>query len=186
MAKSTIVCGLCILLLITSANTTIAEEIWKAASPMYVIESKSVRRVMLCQKLRNFGVSSGYVGGYQLDYGVEKHITSIENSNSMILATPSLADFESLKKIEQKHPNLLPMSCNEILHYPPPFMFFDYDYTGRVRGIIVAEKLPENFADFLINNGVPLKKAFWYENGIKYLQKLENPWNPEILYSSWI
>ena len=90
------------------------------------------------------------------------------NRNTIYLNHPK--NLKCLQDLEAKYPELLPLSYNELKSelefYSLPLFYFSRDTkTGKIRGIIVADRVCPLLAEAMIKEGVvPLNVSFQYEN----------------------
>ncbi len=100
---------------------------------------------------------------------LEERLEQVMISNTVFMVRPE--NLKDLEKVEQKYPNLLPVTCSKLKSYSPPFLYFSRDkQTDKIRGVIISIKVYPSLINVLIKK-VPLDTAFWYENG--QLQILE-------------
>jgi len=83
--------------------------------------------------------------------------------------------FYDLEDFEAKYPDLLPTSTEKLetflKTYGYPLLYFSYDYTGIIRGVIIANKVDTTLAKLLTEEPIPLDTPLRYKNG--KLEKLE-------------
>jgi len=100
---------------------------------------------------------------------LEERLEQVMISNTVFMVRPE--NLTDLEKVEQKYPNLLPVTFSKLKSYSPPFFYFSRDkQTDKIRGVIISIKVYPSLINVLIKK-VPLDTAFWYENG--QLQILE-------------
>lgn len=120
---------------------------------------------------RNIGGSSGPSLIAMITERLESEINAY-NINTIFLIHP-----ENLKQLDElvvKYPELVPVAYNELIKaYGAPLLYFLPDaQTGRVRGVIIAERLNAALAKLLIGEPIPLGVPFRYENIISPFWKL--------------
>ena len=111
-----------------------------------------------------------------LTYAGEKgRIETITSCHTIFMIGPgNVRDFENL---ETQYPDLLPVSSEKLRSYLKscsyrfPVLYFSYDYTGNIRGVIIADEVNTALAELLIKEPIPLDTPLVYENG--ELKKLE-------------
>jgi hypothetical protein len=64
---------------------------------------------------------------------------------------------------------LLPVSCDKLRSYLKsysfPLLYFSRDNTGRIRGLIIANKATVPLAKLLTEKNIPLDTPLGHENG---------------------
>jgi hypothetical protein len=94
---------------------------------------------------------------------LEERLEQVMISNTVFMVRPE--NLTDLGKVEQKYPNLLPVTCSKLKSYSPPFFYFSRDkQTGKIRGVIISIKVYLSLVNVLTKK-VPLDTAFWYKNG---------------------
>ena len=94
---------------------------------------------------------------------LEERLEQVMISNTVFMVWPE--NLTDLEKVEQKYPNLLPVTCSKLKSYSPPFFYFSRDkQTGKIRGVVISIRVYPSLANMLTKK-VPLDTAFWYENG---------------------
>ncbi len=105
--------------------------------------------------------------------GETTELDIIRSHHTIFMISPgNLSDFE---KLEAKYPNLLSVSTEKLKSYLKtygyPLLYFSYDYTGMLRGVIIADEVTVSLAKLLTVKPIPLDTPLRYENG--KLEKLE-------------
>lgn len=109
-----------------------------------------------------------------LNYAKNKaRIEVIRSYNTIFTVRPEyLYDLEDL---EAEYPDLLPTPAEKLKSYLKtygyPLLYFSYDYTGVLRGVIIAKKVDTTLAKLLVEKPIPLDTSLQYKNG--KLEKLE-------------
>jgi len=94
---------------------------------------------------------------------LEERLERVKTSNTVFMVQPE--NLTDLEKVEQKYPNLLPVTCSKLRCYSPPFFYFSRDkQTDKIRGVIISTNVYPLLANALTKK-VPLDTAFWYKNG---------------------
>ncbi len=120
--------------------------------------------------------------GLSLLYLVKERLGTIKSSHTIFMIRPEyLYDFEEL---EAEYPDLLPVSTEKLKSYP--LLYFSYDYTGVLRGVIIAKKVDITLAKLLVEKPIPLDTLLQYENEeLKKAEKSQKKvkktftWNPK-------
>ena len=112
---------------------------------------------------RNIGGSSGPSLVAMITESLEFDINAY-NTNTIFLIHPE--NLSQLDEMVVKYPELVPVAYNELIKaYSAPLLYFLPDtQTGRIRGIIIAERLNSALAKLLIEKPIPLGVPFRYEN----------------------
>ena len=93
---------------------------------------------------------------------LEERLEQVMISNTVFMVRPE--NLKDLEKVEQKYPNLLPVTCSKLRSYSPPFFYFSRDkQTGKIRGVVISIRVNPSLANVLTKK-VPLDTAFWYKN----------------------
>jgi len=100
----------------------------------------------------------------------------IRSCHTIFMVQPEcLYDLESL---EAKYPDLLPISTEKLKSYLKtysyPLLYFSLDYTGMLRGVIIAEEVSPSLAELLTKKPSPLDTPLQYKEG-----ELEKPMKVE-------
>ena len=96
----------------------------------------------------------------------EKDIQRLMESHTIFLIHPK--NLKYLQDLEAKYPDLLPLSCSKLKAYPFPLFYFSRNAeTGRVRGVIIADKVDSSLARLLTEDTLPLDipVLLEYKNG---------------------
>ena len=121
---------------------------------------------------------------------LEEDLKQIESSHTIFMIRPEcLYDFENL---EIKYSNLLPTSTEKLKSYLKtygyPLLYFSYDSTGIIRGVVIAKKITLSLLAKLLTNSIALDIPLQYENGkLKKAEKSQKKvkktftWNPKDL-----
>jgi uncharacterized membrane protein len=91
-----------------------------------------------------------------------KDLGPIVSTHTIFTVRPD--NLEELENLEDKYPQLLPMSCTELKSYSFPLVCLSLDSKGRIRGVIITYRiviLP--LAKLLTRNALPLDTPFWYD-----------------------
>jgi len=129
--------------------------------------AEEVRKVF-GRKLNIWGTSS------LLDYVKEKaRLETIRSCHTIFMIRPeNLYDLENL---EAEYPDLLPVSSEKLKSYLKsysfPLLHFSRDYTGIIRGVIIAKEVDTPLARLLTKGPIALDTPLTYEDG--ELKKLE-------------
>jgi len=152
-------------------------EIVSLESPLYIIGGENhVEGFMdFREEMHLIYQSTSAVSGYPLVEGIERHLEDIRKCNSILIIPPILEGIQEFCDLENKHPDLCPLSCeeleSELESHSSPLIYFSQDIVAyKIRGIIVADQVDPVLAEFL-SEGVPLDVSFRYEDG--QLQILE-------------
>lgn len=146
---------------------TIDGTAWKLESPAYVITGKLSPQGVgefhgAIDKFLGGRVSS--LGGYPLTGGIERQLKNIRKSNTIILILQGTVEVRELQELEEKYPELLPISYEQLALYSFPILYFAQK-GDRVRGIIIAKSVDSSLAELLLVKGIPLDTPLRYENG---------------------
>ncbi len=96
----------------------------------------------------------------------KKRLETIKSCHTIFMVRPEyLHHFEEL---EAEYPDLLPVSCEKLKAYLKsysfPLLYFSYDYTGMIRGVIIAKEVTPSLAKALTEKPIPLDTLLQYEN----------------------
>lgn len=108
----------------------------------------------------------GIQGMPSLVFMEEKDIQRLMESHTIFLIHPK--NLKYLQDLEAKYPDLLPLSCSKLKAYPFPLFYFSRNAeTGRVRGVIIADKVDSSLARLLTEDTLPLDipVLLEYKNG---------------------
>lgn len=138
--------------------------------PLYIITGKDWIKgfTKFCQEIRKSFGETSTLAGYPLIEGVEKYLESIKRSNTIFLILPTKPEFKGLQKLAEKYPELLPLSYDKLdrLKSYIPLLYFSYDIQfGKIRGIIVADKVDDSWVKLLAEEELPLDTPLRYEDG---------------------
>ena len=97
----------------------------------------------------------------------KEEIQTIKSCHTIFMVRPEcLYDFENL---EVKYPDLLPVPYQKLKaylkSYSLPLLYFSHDYTGMIRGVVIAEEVTPSLARVLTEKPIPLDTLLGYENG---------------------
>jgi len=145
--------------------------VWKLEAPWYLITGKnSPRGWRAFQRTieKSLGKRGGILGGYSgqvLVEHAEKYLKSIRQSNIIFLILPEAKEFQALKELREKYPELLPISYEEFDKYSP-LIYLTYDIkTEKMRGVIIADKVDVSLAEMLLKKDLSLNTFLRYEKG---------------------
>ena len=99
----------------------------------------------------------------------KKDIESIKNRHTIFIIRPE--NIEQLEKLEARHPELLPLPYSKLKSCPFPLLYFSRDDSGKIRGVIVIDKVTPLLAKLLTRDALPLDVPIQYKDG--QLQILE-------------
>ena len=148
--------------------------VWKLQAPWWLITGKTSPegfrefRKTLGKSLGNNGSLLGGYSGHFLVERVEKHLKSIRRSNTIFLILPEVKEFEALKELREKYPELFPISSEEFKRFSKfsPLVYLTYDIeTEKMRGVIIADKADSSLAEILGKKDLPLNTFLRYEKG---------------------
>jgi len=156
--------------------------VWKLQAPWWLITGKTSPegfrefRKTLGESLGDNGSLLGGVAGHFLVERVEKHLKSIRRSDTIFLILPEVKEFEVLKELLKKYPELFPLSCdklNELSSDISPLIYFAYDIQAeKLRGVVVADKVDISLAKLLVEKELPLDTLLQYKDGqLKEIKK---------------
>jgi len=169
-----------ILIVAFSGSVTTVEQptVWKLRASCYTITGVhspkgfwKFQTTILESLGRKGGLLGGY-SGYSLVEQVEKYLENIRQSNSIFLILHKTEEFEALKELREKYPELFPISSEEFDKFSP-LVYLTYDIkTERMRGVIIADKVDASLAKILLRKDLPLNTFLRYENGrLKEIEK---------------
>ena len=147
--------------------------VWRLRAPWWLITGKASPagfrelRKTLEESLREGSLLGGYSGHF-LVKRADKHLESIRGSDTIFLILPKIEEFEALKELREKYPELFPVSLAEFKEFNKfsPLVYFTYDIkTQRMRGVIIADKVDASLAKMLLEKDLPLNTFFRYEGG---------------------
>ena len=103
---------------------------------------------------------------------VEKYLKNIKLSNSIFLILFKTEEFELLKELREKYPELIPITSEEFDKFSP-LVYLTYDIeTEKMRGVIIADKVDVCLAKILLEKDLPLNTFLRYEKGqLKEIKK---------------
>jgi len=141
-------------------------------SPLYIIEGENQVEGFrdFWEEIESIYGPTGLLGGYPLVEGVERHLESIRECNSILVIPPTPEGIQEFRDLENKYPDLCPLSAAELEieleSYSFPLLYFSQDLQAdKIRGIIVAEEVDPLLAGLLSAEDIPLDVSFRYENG---------------------
>jgi hypothetical protein len=142
---------------------------WELKSPWYLITGKNSPKGWNEFK-RTIDKSLGrgsLLGGYS-DRTLVVHLEKYDifrRSNSVFLILPETQEFEAVKELREKYPELLPISYKEFDKYSP-LIYLTYDIkTEKMRGVVIADKVDVSLAKILLKKDLPLNTFLRYEKG---------------------
>jgi hypothetical protein len=141
---------------------------WKLQPTIYVItgDITPLGGIDFWQRAKELVGNVGIFGGYPNFNGIEKYITSIRQSHSILLIDSASASLNELELLAEQYPELLPIPCNQLVTYSSPLVYFDTDEQRNViRGIIIGDTVDITMANMLYESGIPLGVALRYQNG---------------------
>ena len=169
-----------ILILAFSGSIATVEQptVWKLQAPYYIITGKhSPEGLWQFQStiVDSLGRKGGLLGGYSGDLlmkKVEKYLKNIKLSNSIFLILFKTEEFELLKELREKYPELIPITSEEFDKFSP-LVYLTYDIeTEKMRGVIIADKVDVCLAKILLEKDLPLNTFLRYEKGqLKEIKK---------------
>lgn len=161
----------------TPSPTPTPSEMVSLESPLYAImgENEVGGFMDFWEELDSLYEHVSLLGGYPLVEGVERHLESIRECNSILVIPPIPEGIQEFRDLENKYPDLCPISSaeleSELESYSSPLLYFSYDIQAeKLRGIIVASQVDPSLVE-LLSEGIPLDTPFRYEDG--QLQILE-------------
>ena len=143
--------------------------IWKLQSPWALITGKTSPSGFrefheVIEKSLGKGDLLGGYAGHSLVELVEKYGYS-EKSNTIFLILPKTEEFEALKELREKYPELFPISSEEFNKFSP-LIYLTYDIkTEKMRGVIIADRVDASLAKMLLEKDLPLNTFLRYEGG---------------------
>ncbi len=107
---------------------------------------------------------SGMGSGSFLDFTTDKRdLRKMENNHTVFMIRPK--NIKELEKLEAKYPELVPLSCSKLKSYSFPLLYFSRDDKGKIRGVIITNKVTPLLVKLLTKGELPLNIPFRYENG---------------------
>jgi len=96
----------------------------------------------------------------------KERLEVIRSHHTIFMIRPEcLYDFQGL---EAEYPDLLPVSYEKLKaylkSYSYPLLYFSRDYTGMLRGVIIAREVTPSLAKALTEKPIPLDTLLQYEN----------------------
>ncbi|MDP2864530.1 MAG: hypothetical protein Q8N73_02670 [bacterium] len=154
----------------SSISEILSTSVWALEPPLYIITGKDwVKGFMkFCQEIRKSFGETSTLAGYPLIEGVEKHLEHIKQSNTIFLILPKTEEFEALKELREKYPELFPISSEEFKEFNKfsPLIYLTYDIkTEKMRGVIIADKVDASLAKMLLEKDLPLNTFLRYGDG---------------------
>jgi hypothetical protein len=79
-------------------------------------------------------------------------------------------NIKELEKLEAEYPELVPLSCSKLKSCSFPLLYFSRDDKGKIRGVIITNKVTPLLVKLLTKGELPLNIPFLnipfrYENG---------------------
>jgi len=153
---------------------TVDISVWRLQSPWYIITGVNAPKDY--QKFydaieKSLGEKGSLLGGYSGDSLVERaerYLESIKRSNIIFLISPKAKEFEALKELWKKYPELFPLSCDKLneLRHLSPLIYLTYNIqAGKLRGVVVADEVDSSLAKLLAEEELPLNTLLQYEDG---------------------
>ena len=99
----------------------------------------------------------------------EEEMNSIRSTHTIFMIRPE--NLEELEKLEVEHADLVPIAYSELKSYVFPLLYFSRDHKGKIRGVLVANKVTLSLAKLLVKKELLLDTPFWFEDG--QLKKIE-------------
>jgi len=154
----------------SSISEILSTSVWTLEPPLYIITGKNwVKGFMeFCREIRKSFGEASTLAGYPLIEGVEGYLEHIKQSNTIFLILPTKTEFKGLQKLAEKYPELLPLSYNKFdrLKSYTPLLYFSYDIqSGKIRGIIVTDKVDSSWVELLAEEELPLNTPLQYKDG---------------------
>lgn len=141
--------------------------VWKLQRPLYFITGhRTPQGGIAFHKMVDEVLGGGIslFGGYPRFEGIEEYIDNMRERNS-ILMMYSNVNLEELREFAEKYPELLPVSYDELTHYPLPLIYFAVDESRNVvRGIMITERINISLADLLLEEGIQLGVALRHQD----------------------
>jgi hypothetical protein len=113
---------------------------------------------------------SGWGSGSILDFTTNKKDLKKMRDNHIIFII-RLKNIRELKKLEAEYAELTPITYSELKSYPSLSFYFSRNDEGKIRGVIITEKVTSLLVKQLTETELPLNTFFRYENG--QLKKIE-------------
>lgn len=177
MYKKILIAVISAILILTFSGSVVTVEqptVWKLQAPWWLITGKTSPegfrefRKTLGKSLGDNGSLLGGYSGHFLVERVEKHLKSIRRSNTIFLILPEVKEFEALKELREKYPELFPISSEEFKGFSKfsPLVYLTYDIeTEKMRGVIIADKADSSLAEILGKKELPLNTPLRYKDG---------------------
>ena len=115
------------------------------------------------------------IAGIRLIQGLENFALQGPWRTLIFVIPPSAGGIGEYREVEQKYPNLTPISSAQIKSfiqkYGVPFLYLVRDSNNRIIGVIVANSVDANLARLMIVEKIVFNTPFRYEGGkIKILE----------------
>ena len=153
----------------TPSPDSVSLEMVNLEPTLYLLEGKNDVRGFLnfWKELQSLYGGMGMLGGFPLTQ-VGEYLEEAKRFNSIFVLLPISEAIQEFRYLESKYPSLCPLSCDNLeselkSHSFPLFYFSQNIETGKMRGIIVVEKLNSGLAG-LLSKGIPLDVPFRYQN----------------------
>ena len=119
-------------------------------------------------------IEASAAGGYRLIEELETFVLQRSWRTLIFAIPPSFGGIEEYREVEEKYPDLTPISSAQIERfiqkYGVPFLYFTRGSNNRIIGVIVANSVDANLAKLIVEK-VILNALFRYEDGeIKILK----------------
>ena len=144
--------------------------VWKLQAPWWLITGKTSPsgfrefHEVIGKSLGKGSLLGGY-SGHSLVERVDKHLKSIRRSDTIFLILPKAKEFEALKELREKYPELFPVTSEEFDKFSP-LVYFTYDIeTERMRGVIIADRVDISLVEILLEKDLPLNTFLRYKKG---------------------
>jgi len=144
--------------------------VWRLQAPWWLITGKTSPsgfrefREAIGKSLEGGSLLGGY-SGHSLVERADKHLKSFRQSDIIFLILPKTEEFEALKELREKYPELFPVTSKEFRKFSP-LVYLTYDIeTERMRGVIIASRVDVCLAEILLEKDLPLNTFFRYEDG---------------------
>ena len=147
--------------------------IWKLQGSWWLITGKTspsgFRELheVIGKSLGRGSLLGGYAG-QSLVEAVEEDFESVERSNTIFLILPKTEEFEALKELREKYPELFPISSKEFKEFKKfsPLVYLTYDIkTEKMRGVVIADKVDSSLAKLLEEKELSLDVPLHYKDG---------------------
>lgn len=180
MYKRILIAVISAILILTFSGSVVTVEqptVWKLQAPWWLITGKTSPsgfrefHGVIGKSLGKGSLLGGY-SGHSLVERVDKHLKSIRRSDTIFLILPKAKEFEALKELREKYPELFPVTSEEFDKFSP-LVYFTYDIeTERMRGVIIADRVDVSLAEILLEKDLPLNTFLRYEKGqLKEIKK---------------